>query len=87
MSEFNLTYSEINEVNVRYSQIRNDPIYYKCVKCNGTGLTNYRKFGEFTTWSEGSYCETCKGRGIFDFVENVICGAGIETEEVVNNNG
>ena len=64
-----------------YLQIRELDVYYKCVKCNGTGLGNYSRHRELTLWDGTSRCVICNGKGVFDFIENVL--NGIETEEVI----
>ena len=70
----------------RFLEIKKLPSYYKCVKCNGTGLSNVIKIGDETwsdfSWDGHSLCRICKGFGIFDWVENLTCD--IETIFVEN---
>ena len=71
------------EPNGRYEKVKRMPVYYKCIKCNGTGLSNYSTKADFTFWDGHSTCKVCDGKGVFDFIENLTCG--VETEEVKNN--
>ena len=71
--------------NERYTRIQKTGHYYKCVKCNGTGLDNYIIRKDLTLWDGMSNCKVCNGLGIFDWVENLTCN--IETELVEKEHG
>ncbi len=58
----------------RFSKIRQLDNFYICLDCNGIGLDIVR-CGDLTIWDgSNAICNTCEGLGIFDWVENVVCG-------------
>jgi len=69
-------------LNERYIRVRELDLYYKCIACDGTGLDNYSQYKDVKLWDGKSICEVCKGKGIFDWVENTMCGC--KTEKVEN---
>lgn len=40
-------------------------LFYKCKKCEGYGLKNFKVGGH---WS-GEFCDTCRGKGLLYFFE------------------
>jgi len=68
----------------RFVRIKSMDHYYICISCNGTGLDNYVTFGEMTFWDGQSKCKICNGLGVFDWIENTMCG--IKTKMVENGN-
>lgn len=60
----------------------NEELCYKCKKCNGTGLKDF-KFGGH--WS-GEFCDKCNGDGLFYFFELIKQGFDLNDFYTDNDN-
>lgn len=63
-----------NELKPFSEKEANSHLCYKCRKCEGTGLKDFRKGGH---WS-GEFCDYCDGKGLFYFFELIKYGYDIK---------
>ena len=69
------TKSEFKKEMEEYEDRKNKKeLLYKCRKCLGTGLKDF-KFGGYWT---GEFCDKCRGKGLFYIFELIKQGYNIE---------
>jgi len=73
MNNLNETFGllELMRDNERHVMVKSFEVYYKCIKCNGSGIDLEFDDEELSVSTTMSVCKYCEGKGVFDFVENV----------------